>query len=255
MSVSMLDNLKSQPDAARALANYRELAAGYDDTCTRIEALRRRAIAELALRPGECVFDIGCGTGPTLPLLAQAVGPTGRVIGVELSPEMAALAQQRIAASGHAGEVRVIQSALETLQVEQRADALLLCYTHDVLQSGAALQRLIQCAKPGARIAVLGMKTLPWLWGWPVNLFNLYRARRYLTTYANLDCPWRMLQQRGATLRETHTALCGSAYIASGRLPNMSDHKPEMQTLASSQSSAHPFNTPPQRESACQFLD
>ena len=76
-------------------------------------------------------------------------------------------------------------------------------------------------AKPGARIALLGMQTLPWLWGWPVNVFNLYRARRYLTTYANMDRPWRLLAGRGARLRLVRTALWGSAYLVVGTLPDI----------------------------------
>lgn len=55
---------------------------------------------------------------------------------------------------------------------------------------------------------------LPWLWGWPVNAFNLYRARRYLTTYANLDRPWAVLEAHGMNVNVIRTALLGSAYIA-----------------------------------------
>ena len=216
---SILENFGSRPNAARALHNYRALALKYDITCERIEALRRRAVDELALRSGEIVFDIACGTGTTLPLLADRVAPTGGVIGVELSPDMAALARQRVGAAGLGASVKVIETAVEALRYGLPADAMLFCYTHDVLQSPAAIERLIESARPGARIALLGMKTLPWIWGWPANVFNLYRARRYLTTYGNLDRPWRLLEERGAVLREVHSALWGSAYIAVGTLP------------------------------------
>ncbi len=215
---SVFDNLKARPDAARALVNYRRLAPAYDSTCTRIESLRRRAVRELDLRGGETVFDIACGTGATLPLLASAVGPTGSVVGVELSPEMAALARRRIDDSGLRTSVEVVESAVEKLQFGRQADALLLCYTHDVLQSPPALARLIESAKPGARVVVLGMRTLPWLWGWPVNAFNMYRARYYLTTLRGLRRPWHLLEDRGAALQVVHTALWGSAYIAVGKL-------------------------------------
>ncbi|MFZ2649667.1 MAG: methyltransferase domain-containing protein [Burkholderiaceae bacterium] len=222
MTIPFLENLRPQPDPTRALQNYGQLASGYDSTCTRIEALRLRAVDELALRPGETVFDIACGTGPTLPLLAARVGATGRVIGVELSPEMAALARRRIGAAGPGASVEVIESAAESLRPSAPADAMLFCYTHDVLQSPPAVERLIESARPGARIVLLGMKTLPWSWGWAVNLFNMYRARRYLTTYKNLDRPWRLLEARGAAVRVVHTALWGSAYIAVGTLPGTS---------------------------------
>ncbi len=219
VGVSLLENLKARPDAARALENYRRLAPGYESTCARIEPLRQRAVRELALRQGETVFDVACGTGPTLPMLASAVGPTGRVVGIEFSPEMAALARRRVDTAEFCASVEVIEAAVETLRVNRQAEALLLCYTHDVLQSPPALDRLIESAKPGARIVLLGMKTLPWLWGWPVNIVNLYRARHYLTTFRHLRRPWQLLEERGARLRVVHSALWGSAYIAVGNLP------------------------------------
>ena len=219
MPITVIENTSDQPSRQRALDNYRVLAAGYDSTCTRIEKLRLIALHSLALQPGETVFDIACGTGPTLALLASAVGPSGLVVGVELCPEMAALARQRIAATPSCENVSVAQVAIEDFQFNAKADALLLCYTQDVLQSATALDSLIASAKPGARITILGMKTVPWLWGWPANIFNMYRARRYMTTYANLDRPWRLLEARGASLQLIHTALWGSAYVVIGTTP------------------------------------
>ena len=221
MTLSVLDNLAMRPSAHRALDNYRALAKGYDATCTRIEALRLATVQALQLKPGETVFDIACGTGPTLPLLAAQVRPSGRVVGVELSPEMAALARQRVAARPGCSHVTVVRTAMADFEFGHKADAVLMCYAHDVLQSEASVDRLLAAAKPGARIALAGMQTLPWLWGWPVNVFNLYRARRYLTTYANMDRPWRLLAERRARLRLVGTALWGSAYLVVGTLPDI----------------------------------
>ena len=220
MTLAILDNLATQPSALRALDNYRVMAKSYDATCTRIEALRLSTVQALELKAGETVFDIACGTGPTLPLLAGQVGPSGRVVGVELSPEMAAQARSRLAVWPDCEHVTVVQTAMADLglkvPLDHKADAVLMCYAHDVLQS---VERLMAVAKPGARIALVGMQTLPWLWGWPINVFNLYRARRYLTTYTNMDRPWRLLSERGAQLRLVRTALWGSAYLVVGRLP------------------------------------
>lgn len=219
--VTLLKNLSRHPDAQRALCNYRELAHGYDASCKRIDPLRWLLLRHLRLHSGETVIDVGCGTGPLLALLANEVGAAGRVVGVEQSPEMAALARRRVATLVPGGVIRVAQCPAERLELdptEELADALVFCYAHDVLQSHAAIARLVSLSKPGARVAMVGLKTLPWLWGWPVNAFNLYRARRYLTTYAGLHRPWRLLEQHGAHLHEVEAALWGSAYVTEGRL-------------------------------------
>ena len=52
--------------------------------------LRRRAAARLSLKPGERVLEIGCGTGRNFPFLREAVGPAGKVYGVDLSERDAA---------------------------------------------------------------------------------------------------------------------------------------------------------------------
>ena len=92
-----------------------------------------------------------------LPLLAQGVGPAGPVVGIEHSPEMAELARRRMHSSpSSAGNVELIQLGVEEFSSAERAGALLFCYTHDVLQSSAALGRLMQHTRPGARVVVLG---------------------------------------------------------------------------------------------------
>ncbi|MFF1697604.1 class I SAM-dependent methyltransferase [Streptomyces sp. NPDC058257] len=48
----------------------------------------RAAASELGLRPGGRVLDAGCGTGRALPALREAVGPSGSVLGVDLTPAM-----------------------------------------------------------------------------------------------------------------------------------------------------------------------
>jgi demethylmenaquinone methyltransferase/2-methoxy-6-polyprenyl-1,4-benzoquinol methylase len=58
---------------------------------------RKLAVRQLQLKPGDTVLEIGCGTGLNLSLLIGAVGPTGRVIGVDLTDKMLAQAQARVA--------------------------------------------------------------------------------------------------------------------------------------------------------------
>lgn len=60
--------------------------------------LGHKAQAALAPRPGEQILDIGCGTGQTTLELAAAVGATGKVLGIDISPASLEIARKRAAA-------------------------------------------------------------------------------------------------------------------------------------------------------------
>jgi len=139
---------KGGPDRAAALAHYRKTAHRYDASAWRIESKRTRAIGLLALNAGDTVLDVACGTGAALPLLSARAG---RVIGVEQSPEMMALARKRVAALGLAN-VELVEAPIEEARIPGPVDALLFSYAHDVLRSPAALARVFDAARPGARV-------------------------------------------------------------------------------------------------------
>lgn len=61
---------------------------------------RERGLEALAVQPGECVLEIGFGTGHSLIELAKAVGPTGCVCGVDISDGMYDVARHRLIANG-----------------------------------------------------------------------------------------------------------------------------------------------------------
>lgn len=202
---------------ALAIRRYRRHAAGYDASAERTEPLRRRTIARLALRPGDTVLDVGCGTGLSFDLLAAGIGPAGRLIGIEQSPEMMAVARARVAERGWTN-VTLLEAPVEDAALDGPVTALLFNFVHDVLQSPPALARLFAAAAPGARIACQGMKLFPW-WAAPLNLFVLAKARPYMTTFANLAQPWTALAPYIARL-ERETTMLGMGYIAWG------EHRP-----------------------------
>jgi len=204
----------SGPDPARAIEKYRRHAARYDATAARTMALRQRTIGLLGLKAGDVVLDVACGTGLSFPLLRDGVGPTGKVIGVELSPEMLAQARGRVESNGWTNVV-LIQAAMEDARVSERLDAILFNYTHDVLRSPAALERIFACARPGARVAVAGVKHPPW-WLYLARLWRLANARPYLTTFEGLDRPYSLLERHVPDLAIT-PVLLGTNYIGAGR--------------------------------------
>ena len=74
---------------------------------------RQLAMKVLAPRPGDTVVEIGCGTGMNFPLLQAAVGPTGKIIGVDISEAMLERAEKRIADAGWRNVELVLSSAAD----------------------------------------------------------------------------------------------------------------------------------------------
>jgi SAM-dependent methyltransferase len=80
------------------------------------------AIDALALAVGQTVLDIGCGAGQTILQLIDRVGPTGRVIGVDLAPRVLAVARAR---TGHLPQVTLREEDAASLALpDQSVDAI-----------------------------------------------------------------------------------------------------------------------------------
>ena len=214
---------------AAAIAKYRDKAAGYDASAQRTWQIRVSTVALLQLQAGQRVMDVGCGTGLSFGLLREAVGARGEVAGIEHSPDMAALARARIAAAGW-DNVRVVEAAAEDALLARadpssgpagtpvaQFDAALFNYTHDILRSPPAMANLLRQLKPGARIAVAGMKFPP-RWAWPLRAIARYQNRSYNGNYAALDAPWDTLLPHVCDFSMRST-LFGTGYIAHCRMP------------------------------------
>src|SRR4029453_2240066 len=140
----------------------------------------------------------------------EAIGPSGRLVGVELSPEMAALAQARITRAGWRN-AEVVGACMENADLAPPRggfDAVAFNFTHDVLQSDAALANVFAACKPGARVAVAGSKLLPWYLA-PLNLYVRWNNAPYMTTQSNLRAPWKLLERYVPDLART-SALWGA---------------------------------------------
>jgi demethylmenaquinone methyltransferase/2-methoxy-6-polyprenyl-1,4-benzoquinol methylase len=197
-----------------SIRRYRRHAPGYDASAEYTMPLRRRTIALLELRPGDVVLDVGSGTGLSYPLLAAAVGPGGRVLGVEQSPEMFTLAEARVRRD-RLHNVWHVNASAEDVRLPEAPTAALFNYVHDISRLPAAVDNLMRQLAPGARIAMAGMKFFPW-WTGPLNLLAWLKNRPYNAYAGDLWRPWDRVQAHCEGFEWVGTQ-CGMGYIARGR--------------------------------------
>jgi SAM-dependent methyltransferase len=195
---------------------YSEHAGSYDRRVGGYHGFRQAIVDALPVRPGQVVLDVGCGTGLCFGLLLEKVGPDGGVVGIEESPEMMAIARERIEREGWRN-ITVVQSRAEDAETALTADAALFCAVHDILQSRSALRNVIGHLRSGAWVAAGGGKwAAPWMVA--VNLSTMILHAPYVRSFDGFDRPWSHLEQLLEDVNIRELAF-GSGYIVTGHVP------------------------------------
>ena len=119
------------------------------DTEEHTEAL----VEQLKLRPGEIVADIGAGTGYFSRRLARKVGATGKVLAVDIQPEMLILLTNRMVEAGITNVVPVLGNAIDPKLPAETVDlALMVDVYHEFDFPSEIMDALCRSVKPGGRV-------------------------------------------------------------------------------------------------------
>lgn len=187
-------------DAEAVQTLYDRVAFAYDPAAWILlplgaRRMRGRAIELLDLHPGQTVVDLGCGTGANLSALADAVGDTGRVIGIDLSSKMLAQARRR-ANRHHLTQVILEQADIRDFELPEDTAAVLASASFEMIPEHDAVVRTIaqQLTITGGRLAVGGIQRPP---SWPAWAVAVGRGATAIfgVTRAYQDIqPWRSVR-------------------------------------------------------------
>jgi ubiquinone/menaquinone biosynthesis C-methylase UbiE len=146
---------------------YDRIAKGYDLLADSSEHVPRdRGLAMLAPQTGEQVLVVGFGTGHSAAALGKLVGPSGKVVGIDISQGMLDVAAKRVAAEAPGMPIHLQLGDARALPfADGQFDAAFMSFTLELFEEddiGRVLAELRRVLRPGGRVAVISLnKTEP----------------------------------------------------------------------------------------------
>jgi demethylmenaquinone methyltransferase/2-methoxy-6-polyprenyl-1,4-benzoquinol methylase len=220
------------------IETYRKKAKHYDFTSQFYpvpgypqRAHRLRVVQALGLCPGDSVVDIACGTGLNFSLIEQAIGPDGRIVGVDLTDAMLARAQHRIETNGWSN-ISLVQADAAEFDFPTEVDAILSTYAlTQVPECGEVIAHGAAALSRGGRWVVLDLKVPDNEPRWLAQLgIALVRPFGSIDEWI-VRRPWEAIR---AAMQDTladvsWTELCfGTSFLAAGsRGPMTVDEPPQ----------------------------
>ncbi|HKE65619.1 MAG TPA: methyltransferase domain-containing protein [Micromonosporaceae bacterium] len=218
----------SEVDATRErlIKTYRKNAKHYDITSRLFpvpgypqRGQRLRAVRALGLRAGDSVVDMACGTGLNFSLIEEVIGPSGRLVGVDLTDAMLAQAQDRIATNGWSN-VSLVQADAVDYDFPTNVDGILSTYAlTQVPESAAVIAHGAAALAGGGRWAVLDLKVPDRTPRWVTQLGTTVVRRFASIDEWTMRRPWETIR---AAMRDELTdvswteLLFGTAFLAAG---------------------------------------
>ena len=164
-------------DAIYALGYTEDELQRLTDQAQLYASSTRALLADAGIAPGMRVLDVGCGPGDVSLLVAERVGPTGEVVGVDTNERVLELARARVSASG-ATHVHFVQADLREFPVDTPFDAVVGRFVLMYLAHPAdVVRRVAQYVRPGGAVAFQEFQfEFTSLGSAPVPLFEQFRS-------------------------------------------------------------------------------
>jgi SAM-dependent methyltransferase len=143
---------RADVEQVRRLAARLELRAKNPDEI----AARSASLDLLAIRPGERVLDVGCGSGVVLRDLARRVGPQGCAVGVEYNAAFLPIARELAEQEGLTERIELHQGDARALPFSDGEFDLALAVTvlRHIPGADRAVAQMTRVVRPGGRVAV-----------------------------------------------------------------------------------------------------
>lgn len=186
---------------------YNKISKVYDLMADHSEApVRRAGLKILAPREGERMLEVGFGTGHCLVDLAEAVGNTGKVYGIDLSEEMLNISHKRLKETGLWKRTQLAcADATNMPYADRMMDGVFMSFTlelFDTPEIPLVLEECMRVLKSTGRIVVVGMSKEG---GRDLMVKAFEWTHRHLPNF--LDCRpifvRRALEQAGLVIEET----------------------------------------------------
>ena len=183
------------------IQTYRKRAANYDFTANlyylfgyREWAYRRMSVKALKLKPGDTVLELACGTGINFPLFQRYIGPTGRIIGVDLTDAMLEQAKKRVASQGWKN-VTLIQHDASTYQLPHQMNAVFSSFAFSLFpDTKQVLKNIANSLVPGGRLALIELQ-VPKFWpSWIVSVAKALMKPFAVTDEWVARRPWETIR-------------------------------------------------------------
>lgn len=210
------------------IRTYQKRATNYDITANlyylfgyREWAYRRMAVKALKLKQGDTVLDLACGTGINFPLYQQSIGPSGRIIGVDLTPAMLVQAQKRVK-NNDWQNVALIHHDAATYRNTSTVDAVISTYAFSIFPNiEQVIKNVPNLLQPYGRFVLLELQIPSY---WPKQLAKI--AVALMKPFALDDewvknRPWELIQRKIRQLFiDVHVEerYFGLTYIISGEM-------------------------------------